>query len=365
MKDYRLITMWQNKKGESHRVQYGSKPQRRHNGLRRRSAGHRRGSVVLTVAFGMVVLCGFCAIAVDYGRAVLVKNQLQRACDAGALAGVKYLPNYDGLATMAAIYYAYQNKAMVNANGGVQITHNRSHIRVRATQNVNYLFAPVMNILNGDVSAQSTAAVQQRDNFLPPYVVPIGITPSTYETYKDGRPVVLEGIRQNKQDLDIGEFVLFDLRDSQNAKSPSHMQDQLQWGTTFNEVTFIGGQETTLNAATISEAKKFEDGMQTRFAAAAGVLWSDNGTLFTDIPEGSPRMMIFIVTPEQQPINGNNKARVVGFAPVYVETMTVSGDTMRIRARMLPLTAIGGGTYTDVKGYDPDATPFYLTRLIA
>jgi hypothetical protein len=315
------------------------------------------------VAGGLVMLSGFCALAVDYGRSVLVKNQLQRACDAGALAGMKYLPADPAGARTAAVYYAYQNGGVVVNPTNVQLLNSNSRISVPATQNVRYFFAPVMRLASGNVGARATAAIQQRNNMLPPSVVPIGITPSTYNQYKNGDPVSIEGIRQNKQDLDFREFVLFDLR-QQNSKSPSHMQNQLQWGSTFNEVTTIGSTETTLNASKSAETKFFRDGMLSRFNAASGAPWNDDGTKFTDIPAGSPRMMTFIVTPEQQAVNGNNNARVVAFAPVYVESVTVSGDYMSMRVRFLPPTAGGGGGYTDVTGSDPDAAGFRVERLV-
>jgi Flp pilus assembly protein TadG len=349
LKDYDLVRMKRHNNGGLHRME-------------RRSPEHRRGSVILAVAFGLTVLCGFCALAVDYGRSVLVKNQLQRACDAGALAGVKYLPTDSVGAKASAVYYAYQNNKVTVDSAAIQITNN-ARIRVPATQNVNYLFAPVMKIINGNVPAKATAAVQLRDNFLPPYVVPVGITPSTYETYKDGTEVNIEGIRQNKQDLDIREFVLFDLR-SQNSKSPSHMQGQLQWGSTFNEPTVIGGTETTLNAANNAQTKFFQDGMQSRFTAAANSPWFDDGTKFTNIPSGSPRMMYFIVTPESQPVNGNNNATVIAFAPVYVESITISGSYMSMKVRFLPLISIGGGGYTDVTSNNPDNASFRIYRLV-
>ncbi len=324
----------------------------------------RKGSVILMVAAALVALCGFCALAIDYGRSVLTKNQLQRACDAGALAGVKYLPSQPEAARTAAVYYAFQNGGVVIDPLAIQITNGNVRIQVPATQRVNYFFGPVIRHIAGDVSARATAAIQQRNNFMPPSIVPIGVTPSTYEAYKDGTPITIGGIRQNKEDLDIREFVLFDLRSENNSKSSSHMQGQLQWGSSFGEVTFIDGSETTLNAADPAQAKHFEDGLKTRFDAASGAPWNDDGTKFTNIPPGSPRVMYFIVTPEQQPVNGNNAARVVGFVPVYVESMQVGQDTMRMRVRFLPIDTGGGGGYSDVSGTDPDAAPLRLERLV-
>jgi len=314
------------------------------------------------VAFGMVMLCGFTAMAVDYGRSVLVKNQLQRACDAAALSGLKYLPASSDGARIAARYYAYLNGADVPLSS-ITVTNN-SRITVVANQNVKYLFAPVMKVLNGNVPAQAVAAIQVRDNFLPPNVVPIGITPSTYQQNLSGNPIVIEGIRQNKTDLDYAEFVLFDLR-AQNSKSPAWMQSQLQWGSTFNEPTLIEGSETTLNAANNAQAQKFADGIQSRVTAAAASPYFDDGTKFTEIPAGSPRLVTFIVTPEQQAVNGNNNALVIGFAPAYIETYTTSGGVMAMRVRFLPPTAGNGGSWVDANISSSDNTAFRVARLLS
>jgi Flp pilus assembly protein TadG len=49
------------------------------------------GIALVWAAILMVMLLGFCGLAIDIGHYVLVKNQLQRAADAGALAGVRAL----------------------------------------------------------------------------------------------------------------------------------------------------------------------------------------------------------------------------------------------------------------------------------
>jgi len=322
----------------------------------------RRGSVVTLTAAGLVALCGFCALGVDYGRAVLVKNQLQRGCDAAALAAVRWLPLDPAGAKQAAVYYAARNKVTVDPNQ-IQITNN-VRIRVPATARVTYFFAPVIKIVNGPVAAQATAALQQRSSFVPSQLVPIGITPSTVEQYKNGSPVVLEGIRMNKDSLGIRDFVLFDLSSS-GGKSPSQMEGQLQWGSAFNEPTSIGDSETTLNASDVAQSSHFEAGMQTRFTAAKGAPWYDTGRSFTKIPPGSPLLVMMIVTPEAQAINGNNAAPVLAFQPTYIEAMTVTKGTMRLRVRLLPPnTNIGGGVWTDVSPNDPVAVKVATARLV-
>ncbi len=49
------------------------------------------GSVIVLVAILLPVLLGFCGLAIDVGHYKVVKNELQNAADAGALAGVRAL----------------------------------------------------------------------------------------------------------------------------------------------------------------------------------------------------------------------------------------------------------------------------------
>ena len=51
----------------------------------------QRGAVAVIVALTLVVLLAFGALAVDLGYLMMVKNELQNAADAGALAGAREL----------------------------------------------------------------------------------------------------------------------------------------------------------------------------------------------------------------------------------------------------------------------------------
>ncbi len=62
-----------------------------------RVSERQRGSVMLMVALMLPVLLGIAALAVDVGRIMLVKDELRRAAEAGALAGA------NGLLTSGAI----------------------------------------------------------------------------------------------------------------------------------------------------------------------------------------------------------------------------------------------------------------------
>ncbi len=51
----------------------------------------QKGAVAVIVAVCLVVFVGFTALAVDVGHLYVVRNELQNAADAGALAGARCL----------------------------------------------------------------------------------------------------------------------------------------------------------------------------------------------------------------------------------------------------------------------------------
>ena len=61
-----------------------------------RSTMNQRGAIVIIIAISMVVLVGFVALAIDVSDLIVVRNQLQNAADAGALAGARFLYVDDG-----------------------------------------------------------------------------------------------------------------------------------------------------------------------------------------------------------------------------------------------------------------------------
>jgi len=76
--------------------------------LARRS--RRRGIAVIYVLFALIVMLGFCSLAVDLGRVQTAKTELRRAVDAAARSGAASLPQ--GLADVqkAALDIASKNK---------------------------------------------------------------------------------------------------------------------------------------------------------------------------------------------------------------------------------------------------------------
>jgi hypothetical protein len=59
-------------------------------------AMNQQGAIIIIIAISLVVLVGFVALAIDVSDLIVIRNQLQNAADAGALAGARFLYTDDG-----------------------------------------------------------------------------------------------------------------------------------------------------------------------------------------------------------------------------------------------------------------------------
>ena len=76
-----------------------------------RTASRQEGVVIIMVAVGIVAIMAILGLAIDTGRLVVVKAELAKACDGGALAGARVLPLGKKPAEDAAYAYAQMNFA--------------------------------------------------------------------------------------------------------------------------------------------------------------------------------------------------------------------------------------------------------------
>ena len=337
----------------------------------RRGRNQRAGSISVVMASSMIFLLGCAALSVDYGLLVADANRLQRACDAGALAGATKLKatgidvtdEYN--AKLEAQTVAWRNGVSVNFDE-ITVTNGTS-IRVPAATTRSFFFGRAVGATSQGITRAATAGVAAGDNLSTGpgniRVAPIGITWETYMAYKDDRilPHDITLVRQNKEIFGLNDMVLFDLRSEQNAKSGDKMRDQLNGS--MAQTSAIGDYETTLNAASGSEQRKLHDGLDTLFERSEAAPWNDSGdtgTKYSDIlsgasPRNNPRVVYLIVTPStSNPNNGTYDTQVQGFAPVYIESygeVNILGETVtRMRIRFLPPGTASDGQATPNPG---------------
>ena len=342
-----------------------------------------QGSITVVMAISMVFILGCAALSVDYGLLVADANRLQRACDAGALAGaiklkatgVDVTDEYN--AKVEAQTIARRNGVAVNFND-INVT-NGTKIHVPAATIRTFFFARAIGITEKGITRSATAGVSAGDDLSTApgsvRVAPIGISWETYLAYKDDRllPHDLTLIRQNKEIFGLDELVLFDLRTAINSKSSAHMQDQLT-GQGIQEAD-LGDYDTTLNAAQPSAQNHFTGGLSDLLDQSAGAPWSDSdnsgsGVRYNEIlngssPRNNPRVVYLIVTPATyEPTNGTFDTQIQGFAPVYIDTyheFTLAGERRtKISVRFLP-----PGTASDGQATPSPATALTGVRVVS
>lgn len=136
--------------------------------MRRDVARDEEGQAIVIGVFFMVVLLGFCALALDVGHAYLTTRHLQASVDAAALAGAQMLPNV----TQASLLATEYGPAGLNVPGdasGVQMTLSTkclasapgcapaNAVVIRATASVPTVFGGLVGFSSFAVHATATA----------------------------------------------------------------------------------------------------------------------------------------------------------------------------------------------------------------
>ncbi len=313
----------------------------------------RKGNVVVFTALGLVTLLGFCAFAGDYGLLVWNKNQLQKACDAAALAGAMELPLYPAKADEAARATAQQNALNSPA---ISYPNNR-RIRVSGSRVVKFFFAGALGQKSGTVTATALAGRSY------PLVgvtnaVPIAIPETTYFTYRPGTGLASAGAsftlslsRNTKDAFTIINFLPLDLRPDNSGKSGSVFQDDVAYG--YDGTIYLNTQiNNGLAASGSSVGPNVEQAMATRFGDARNAPYRDfgprgtstnpngqgNSYEYPNYPPDDRRIMTVVVTPEYPANNNNPSVLIKFFVAVYVEDCWIdkkSQDCM-LQLRILP-----------------------------
>jgi hypothetical protein len=322
-----------------------------------------------------VLLLGCTALGVDYSILISDKNQLQRACDAAALAGASKLPDPTAAQTVAGRVAAL-NRVPDDDNNDVsfELLQDNSRLRVTAVRRRQLFFARMLGQNTGIVRAKATAALNANTT---PLVVPIGIDTATYSTYApqgvpltgEGNRAVLTLVRHNFEPFGLNHAVLFDLRSEKtNAKSPIFMRDQLDGSADpapeVRATTPPSDFVEALNDAYIPQARNFVAAMRVRFQLASTAPWFDAdpqnppdainsvGQHYESVYNGveptnglapfyrNPRIMNLIVTQSAPvPAGGNMNTPVIAFAPVYVEKVESDDESTKMTVRFLPHTS--------------------------
>ena len=226
------------------------------------------GAMSVMVGLLLVVLLTVSALAVDYGHMACVQGELQKAADAGALAGARALAPYVGnpanpdwiggqskaaetallnradaqAITDCQVDYGYWSLSTktLQSPGIVPTIADRPAIRVRIAKAIGYnggplrtFFAPVFGVNSRNLSAQAIAVISGPYN-IPPHggAFPMAVPQSLVDQYWNQDPPVSFKIGAINQDPDSGQWTSFftgandvpTIRDLINSGNPSALK---------------------------------------------------------------------------------------------------------------------------------------------
>jgi Flp pilus assembly protein TadG len=119
---------------------------------------NEKGSVIIIVACGMVLMLGIAALVIDAGVLYYNKVALSNAADAAALAGVQELPTDQTKAVETAQAYA-ANNGVETSQIEAEVLPNGRSIKVAASRVVQLGFAKVLGFSSTKVTANAKASV--------------------------------------------------------------------------------------------------------------------------------------------------------------------------------------------------------------
>ncbi len=136
---------------------------------------NERGVTVVLVAVLMVVFLGFAALAVDISHLYVVRNELQNAADAGALAGCRVLYNDEGTAVNPLANQVGHDAAEANRSENLAVEVNWTGGNVGDVQRGHWSFGigslprgfyPNDSLLPTDLWNVSTRELDENPNFI-------------------------------------------------------------------------------------------------------------------------------------------------------------------------------------------------------
>ena len=312
-------------------------------------SSRRRGSILLIVYFSLFMMLGFCALAVDYGTSVVVKNQLQRTCDAAALAGAAELTKTKVVdidranATTAAIETARQNNTTITSSN-ISFSSDSLQIRVSVVLPRRFLFGAAIGIPNGQVPATALAGLTYVSGFRG--LDPLGVTRQTYQRYVPRVGVPVPGIvnlqltRDTKEqfgplnadaatltDNSLYNVSALDLRPGNSGNSGAQFQTDIATANNDTQIN-IGDSVDPLGSSTTSQGANLTSGIQARIDKATQAPWLDvhqyeyanTPNALPNYPDNDPRIMYILVSDDGYSANNSNpKLTLAYFAPVYIE----------------------------------------------
>lgn len=312
--------------------------------LRKQAAGQ----TIVLVALSLIGLCTMAALTVDYGLMVIRANQIQRACDASALAAAwKYYNDFiveaptknaahENTAITAAknwaVTVASQNGVTISASNvaftGTTGSTTPKRVVVTASGTQSFFLAKIIGASSSTMTRKATAEISPVSQIGSPQgngVAPLGITVDDFEDYYNNGTLTVTMERIQQGNFTNGEIIGMDLRPV-NGKSPSHWENEVATGDTLNFFT-DSPSNTAINASRGNQSTRLRDAINTRIA------------------NGKNTLYIMVTDPINQN-NGTTNVPMRGIAKIEIQAISVNGQGNNALASF-SMKIVGGGLIGD------------------
>ena len=276
------------------------------------------GSAAVMVALALVALIGFSALVVDVGFLFMTRAKLMDTSDAAALAGAQELPASTAAQAAAG---EYVNKNGLDT-GKFSFDPDGKTITVSAASTVQFLFAKVLGISEGEVRASATArreSVTSTSGVAPIGVEDQELSKGTLYTLKVGAPPT----------LGAGNFGALTL----GQPGANQYRENIENG--YAGILKIGD---IIETETGNISGPTAQGIDFRLSGCPHV----PQCTISDHKRDCPRTIIVpVYQPQDVEENQIKKVKIVGFAAFLIDGETSNGTDCYIRGYFIDQVIVG------------------------
>ena len=286
------------------------------------------GSILVVVLLLMTCFLGIAALVVDVGVAYADKSHIAKALDSAAIAGAMELKLPDGRnkAIAKAIEYAAKNDVEIDVSN-ITISDSDSRITISKDIQSNQFFGRVLGLTPFQVDGKSEAVIGPLGGYS-------GIRPFAIDSldYTHGQQF---SIKKASIEGYSGNFGYADLDGHVGGGTPD-LREWIKNG--YPEMLYVGQYIYT------------ETGNKTPAVNTVKAMLNTDET-YLDYYDESDRVWV-VPYVESMEVDGAKQVMILGFAEIFVESVTGNGANSRITARFLrPIDIIADGPVNT----DPDA----------
>ena len=284
-----------------------------------------RGQFAVIFALALPAILTAIALSVDVSMMYLNWESLQKAADAGVLAGANSLPYDPTTAAATADAFAVLNGVQNSEIVSTAVSADQYSITMTVTRNVPYYFGRVIGLTASPVTVSATAGVIQNQGDARG-LLPLGLPCSTGNcTYTAGESLSLKQTQSGP-----GNFLALAL----GGAGANTYRTNLERG--YNGTINCGDMVTTQTGNLVGPSGQ---GIDERITL--GQTTDPNGSA-SNAPAYDPRRVIVPLV-DATGISGNSQVPVNGFAALWVDNTSGNNNTVVATfLEMLPNCSVGG-----------------------